>query len=77
MVAYIKTVAVLCVDAVSVDVKTHLAPSHNALPVVGVPQKPLAESRERARAAKMGRQNCLNEHLEGEAPYKLAAPDTA
>ena len=25
----------------------------------------------------MGRQNCLNAHLDGEAHYKLAAPDSA
>ena len=25
----------------------------------------------------MGRQNCLNEHVEGKALYRLAAPDSA
>ena len=30
-----------------------------------------------AREVQMARQNCLNAHLDGEALYKLAAPDTA
>ena len=77
MVAHIKTVAFLGVDAVSVDVKAQLAPGHNTFTVVGLPDKSVAESRERARAAQMGPQNCLNEHLEGEALYKLAAPGSA
>ena len=68
---------VLGVDAVSVDVKAHLGPGLNALTVVVLPDKSLAESRERAGAAQMHRQRCLNGHLEGEAFYKLAAPDSA
>ena len=51
MVAHIKTVAFLGVDAVSVDVQVHLAPGHNAFTVVGLPDKSVAESRERVRAA--------------------------
>ena len=51
MVAHIKTVAFLGVDAVSVDVHVHLAPGHNAFTVVGLPDKSVAESRERVRAA--------------------------
>ena len=43
---------------------------------VRLPDKSVAKSRERARAAQMGRQNCLNEHPEGEALYKLAARDS-
>ena len=45
MVAYIKTVAFLGVDAVPADVKAHLAPGHNALTEVGLPEKSVAESR--------------------------------
>ena len=51
MVARIKTVAFLGVDAVGVDVQVHLAPGHNAFTVVGLPDKSVAESRERVRAA--------------------------
>ena len=51
MVAHIKTVAFLGVDAVAVDVQVHLAPGHNAFTVVGLPDKSVAESRERVRAA--------------------------
>ena len=51
MVAHIKTVAFLEVDAVAVDVQVHLAPGHNAFTVVGLPDKSVAESRERVRAA--------------------------
>ena len=46
MVAHIKTVAFLGVDAVAVDVQVHLAPDHNAFTVVGLPDKSVAESRE-------------------------------
>ena len=45
MVAHIKTVAFLGVDAVAVDVQAHLAPGHNAFTVVGLPDKSVAESR--------------------------------
>ena len=51
MVAHIKTVAFLGVDAVAVDVQVHLAPGHNAFTVVGLPDKSVSESRERVRAA--------------------------
>ena len=51
MVAHIKTVTFLGVDAVAVDVQVHLAPGHNAFTVVGLPDKSVAESRERVRAA--------------------------
>ena len=77
MVAHVRTVECLGVDSVPVDVQVHLAPGRNAFTVVGLPDKSVAESRERVRAAQMGRQNCLNAHLDGEALYKLAAPDSA
>ena len=51
MVAHIKTVAFHGVDAVPVDVQVHLAPGQNAFNVVGLPDKSIAESRERVRAA--------------------------
>ena len=51
MVAHIKTMAFLGMDAVAVDVQMHLAPGHNAFIVVGLPDKSVAESRERVRAA--------------------------
>lgn len=77
MVTHIKTVAFLGVDAVSVDVKVHWGPGLNAFTEVSLPDKSMAESHEHAGAAQMDRQRCLNEHLEGEALYKLAAPDSA
>lgn len=51
MVAHIKTIAFQGVDAVPVDVQVHLAPGQNAFNVVGLPDKSIAESRERVRAA--------------------------
>ena len=51
MVAHIKTVVFHGVDAVPVDVQVHLAPGQNAFNVVGLPDKSIAESRERVRAA--------------------------
>ena len=51
MVAHIETVAFLGAEAVAVDVQVHLAPGHNAFTVVGLPDKSVAESRERVRAA--------------------------
>ena len=51
MVAHIKTVAFQGVDALPVDVQVHLAPGQNAFNVVGLPDKSIAESRERVRAA--------------------------
>ena len=77
MVAHIKTVAFLGGDSLSVDVKAHLAPGNNALSVVGLPDKSVAESCKRARATQMGRKNCLNLHLEGKALYEPSAPDSA
>ena len=51
MVAHIKTIAFQGVDAVPIDVQVHLAPGQNAFTVVGLPDKSVAESRERVRAA--------------------------
>ena len=51
MVAHIKTVVFLGMDAVAVDVQVHLAKGLNAFTVVGPPDKSVAESRERVRAA--------------------------
>ena len=51
MVAHIKTAAFQGVDALPVDVQVHLAPGQNAFNVVGLPDKSIAESRERVRAA--------------------------
>jgi len=51
MVANINTVAFQGVDAVPVEVQVHLAPGQNAFTVVGLPDKSVAESRERVRAA--------------------------
>ena len=51
MVAHIQTIAFQGVDAVPVDVQVHLAPGQNAFTVVGLPDKSIAESRERVRAA--------------------------
>ncbi|MBE8190768.1 MAG: YifB family Mg chelatase-like AAA ATPase [Alphaproteobacteria bacterium] len=51
MVAHIKTIAFIGIDAVPVDVQVHLAPGQNAFQVVGLPDKSVAESRERVRAA--------------------------
>lgn len=51
MVAHIKTIAFHGVEAVPVDVQVHLAPGQNAFNVVGLPDKSVAESRERVRAA--------------------------
>ena len=39
------------VEAVAVEVQVHLAPGQNAFNVVGLPDKSVAESRERMRAA--------------------------
>ena len=51
MVAHIQTIAFQGVDAVPVEVQVHLAPGQNAFSVVGLPDKSIAESRERVRAA--------------------------
>lgn len=51
MVANIQTIAFQGVEAVAVEVQVHLAPRQNAFNVVGLPDKSVAESRERMRAA--------------------------
>ncbi|MGB0342695.1 MAG: YifB family Mg chelatase-like AAA ATPase [Parvibaculales bacterium] len=51
MVAHIKTIAFRGVEAVPVDVQVHLAPGQNAFTIVGLPDKSIAESRERVRSA--------------------------
>lgn len=51
MVANIQTIAFQGVEAVPVEVQVHLAPGQNAFNVVGLPDKSVAESRERLRAA--------------------------
>lgn len=50
MVANIQTIAFQGVEAVAVEVQVHLAPGQNAFNVVGLPDKSVAESRERMRA---------------------------
>ncbi len=51
MVAHIQTVAFRGVDAVPIEVQVHIAPGQNAFSVVGLPDKAIAESRDRVRAA--------------------------
>ena len=51
MTASVHTIAFQGTDAVAVDVQVHLAPGQNAFTVVGLPDKSVAESRERVRAA--------------------------
>lgn len=51
MVALVKTFAFHGMEAVLVDVQVHLAPGQHAFTVVGLPDKSIAESRERVRAA--------------------------
>lgn len=51
MAANIQTIAFQGVEAVAVEVQVHLAPGQNAFNVVGLPDKSVAESRERMRAA--------------------------
>lgn len=51
MVANIQTIAFQGVEAEAVEVQVHLAPGRNAFNVVGLPDKSVAESRERMRAA--------------------------
>ena len=51
MVAHIKTIAFQGVEALPIDVQVNLAPGQNAFTVVGLPDKSVAESRERVRAA--------------------------
>ena len=51
MVANIQTIAFLGVEAAAVEVQVHLEPGQDAFNVVGLPDKSVAESRERVRAA--------------------------
>lgn len=51
MVAHISTVAFLGLEARTIDVQVQLAPGMPAFTVVGLPDKAVAESRERVRAA--------------------------
>ena len=51
MVANIQTIAFLGVEAAAVEVQVHLEPGQDAFNVVGLPDKSVAESRERMRAA--------------------------
>jgi magnesium chelatase family protein len=51
MVARIKTVAFEGVETTEVDVQVQIAPGLPAFTVVGLPDKAVAESRERVRAA--------------------------
>lgn len=51
MVANIQTIAFQGVEAVAVEVQVHLAPGQNTFNVVGLPDKSVAESRERMRRA--------------------------
>ena len=55
MAAHFKTVAFLGLDAAAVGVQMHLAPCYKAFTVVGLPNKSVAESRERERAAQSAR----------------------
>ena len=51
MVAHVNTVAFHGIDARNVDVQVHIAAGLPAFTVVGLPDKAVAESRERVRAA--------------------------
>jgi magnesium chelatase family protein len=51
MVAHVATVAFLGLEARAVEVQVHVAPGLPAFVVVGLPDKAIAESRERVRAA--------------------------
>jgi magnesium chelatase family protein len=51
MVARVKTVAFHGIDAVAVDVQVMIQPGKSMINVVGLPDKAVAESRERVRAA--------------------------
>lgn len=51
MVAHVKTVAFEGIDTTEVDVQVQIAPGLPAFTVVGLPDKAVAESRERVRAA--------------------------
>ena len=51
MVARVKTVAFRGIEAVPVDVQVMIQPGQSAMNIVGLPDKAVAESRERVRAA--------------------------
>ncbi len=51
MVAHVNTVAFHGIEARNVDVQVHIAAGLPAFTVVGLPDKAVAESRERVRAA--------------------------
>ena len=51
MVAHVTTVAFQGIDAVPVDVQVHVASGLPAFTIVGLPDKAVAESRERVQAA--------------------------
>ena len=51
MVAHIETVAFVGIDARPVDVQVHVASGLPAFTIVGLPDKAVAESKERVRAA--------------------------
>jgi magnesium chelatase family protein len=72
MVANIQTIAFQSVDAVPVEVQVHLAPGQNAFNVVGLPDKSVAESRERVRAAMRDaglKAKCSPDHKRQSPPY--------
>ncbi|MBN9028099.1 MAG: ATP-binding protein, partial [Rhizobiales bacterium] len=51
MVAHVTTVAFQGIEAVPVDVQIQIAPGFPGIVIVGLPDKAVAESRERVRAA--------------------------
>lgn len=51
MVSRVSTVAFIGIEARPVDVQVHVAPGMNAFTIVGLPDKAVAESRERVRSA--------------------------
>ena len=54
MVARVRTVAFQGIETVDIDVQVHIASSLPRLTIVGLPDKAVAESRERVRAAITG-----------------------
>ena len=69
MVARIKTVAFLGVNVLPVPLAEMMGSAKGEAGAV------VAARVGAAREVQMARQNCLNAHLDGEALYKLAAPD--
>ena len=51
MVTHIRTVAFQGVDVLPIDVQVQMAPGMPVFTIVGLPDKAVAESRERVRAA--------------------------